>query len=236
MICERCNIEHDGSYGSGRFCSLKCANSRGIRTKEFKAKVRLTRMGISTKFVTLICKNCKDEFNVKSSKRNKQKFCSGSCHISYRNKNNKLSAKHRENISTTRKNGIKSGRIKQTGGYTKWIKYKNIKVQGSYELNTCLILDDWKENKKIKDWEYTNDKFTYIGLDNKNHSYLIDFKIFENDGTFYYLEVKGRVQEKDYLKWQAVRDKGHKLEIWFKRDIENHGAVTQWSYMHRVLV
>lgn len=23
MICENCNIEHDGSYGSGRFCSCK---------------------------------------------------------------------------------------------------------------------------------------------------------------------------------------------------------------------
>lgn len=30
-ICETCGIEHDGSYGSGRFCSLKCA--RGFSTK-----------------------------------------------------------------------------------------------------------------------------------------------------------------------------------------------------------
>lgn len=27
MKCERCNKEHDGSYGSGRFCSSKCARS-----------------------------------------------------------------------------------------------------------------------------------------------------------------------------------------------------------------
>ncbi len=25
MICEHCNGEHDGSFGSGRFCSAKCA-------------------------------------------------------------------------------------------------------------------------------------------------------------------------------------------------------------------
>ena len=24
-ICEYCNKEHDGTYGSGRFCSNKCA-------------------------------------------------------------------------------------------------------------------------------------------------------------------------------------------------------------------
>ena len=28
MECEKCKIEHDGSFGSGRFCSRKCANSR----------------------------------------------------------------------------------------------------------------------------------------------------------------------------------------------------------------
>src|SRR6185369_12463669 len=28
MICEKCKTEHNGSYGSGRFCGRKCANSR----------------------------------------------------------------------------------------------------------------------------------------------------------------------------------------------------------------
>lgn len=27
--CERCNANHEGSYGSGRFCSVICAHSRG---------------------------------------------------------------------------------------------------------------------------------------------------------------------------------------------------------------
>ena len=28
MKCIKCNSEHDGSYGSGKYCSIKCANSR----------------------------------------------------------------------------------------------------------------------------------------------------------------------------------------------------------------
>ena len=28
MLCEKCEIEHDGTYGAGRFCSKKCASSR----------------------------------------------------------------------------------------------------------------------------------------------------------------------------------------------------------------
>lgn len=34
MVCERCHVEHDGSYGSGRFCGVKCArgfSSMGAR-------------------------------------------------------------------------------------------------------------------------------------------------------------------------------------------------------------
>lgn len=27
MICENCGIEHNGNYGSGRFCSSKCSHS-----------------------------------------------------------------------------------------------------------------------------------------------------------------------------------------------------------------
>lgn len=39
MICERCGKEHDGSFGSGRFCSKACANKRA-HSDEWKEKVR----------------------------------------------------------------------------------------------------------------------------------------------------------------------------------------------------
>ena len=40
MICEKCKKEHDGTFGSGRFCSRACANSRthSEATKEKMAK------------------------------------------------------------------------------------------------------------------------------------------------------------------------------------------------------
>ena len=37
MKCENCSKEHDGSYGSGRFCSSKCA--RGFSTKEKRDEI-----------------------------------------------------------------------------------------------------------------------------------------------------------------------------------------------------
>ena len=40
MKCKKCNKDHDGTFGSGMFCSRGCANSRGPRTKEVKEKIR----------------------------------------------------------------------------------------------------------------------------------------------------------------------------------------------------
>lgn len=37
MICENCKTKHDGSYGSGRFCSCKCA--RGFSTKAKRKEI-----------------------------------------------------------------------------------------------------------------------------------------------------------------------------------------------------
>lgn len=37
MVCERCGKDHDGSYGSGRFCSKSCAKSRSF-SKESREK------------------------------------------------------------------------------------------------------------------------------------------------------------------------------------------------------
>jgi len=44
MICENCGKEHDGSFGSGRFCSKSCANSRKLsETTKFKISKSLRK-------------------------------------------------------------------------------------------------------------------------------------------------------------------------------------------------
>lgn len=46
MKCEKCNAEHDGSFGSGRYCSKKCAMSRTFseETKQKKREASINRM------------------------------------------------------------------------------------------------------------------------------------------------------------------------------------------------
>ena len=47
MKCELCNKEHDGSYGSGRFCSEKCARSFSTKSqrKQINQKISKTMSG-----------------------------------------------------------------------------------------------------------------------------------------------------------------------------------------------
>ena len=111
------------------------------------------------------------------------------------------------------------------GGTSEWLTVNTsngvVRVQGTYEERTCKILDKLKENGSISNWEYTKDRYEYIGEDGKLHYYLLDFKIFCGD-HFYYVETKGYVKLKDKLKWGAMRSKGVDLDIWFDNELKEY--------------
>lgn len=217
MNCLKCDCIHDGKFGSGKYCSRKCANSR-IRTQELKDRVSKKQIGKRMlPREERVCLNCDTTFVVKCTAA--KKYCSSKCFnsspASIRIKDTK---KHRDNLSKAIKNHYKEGK-QVSGGRTKWFDYKNIRVQGTYELRTCKILDFWKEQNIILDWEYTNDRFTYSTKEGAESTYLLDFKVFTTDGNFYYLEIKGYIRENDLLKWEAVKELGHNIVIWFLNDI-----------------
>jgi len=128
MVCENCNNEHDGSYGSGRFCCCKCAKAFSTKNKrkEISDKVSRTLLSRSKrksrheKSIKIIqkfsCKYCENP-----TKRRGEKYCSAECH---------QNDKYDEYISKW-KNGEVDGSKSQ--GYTissyvrkyLWKKYEN---------------------------------------------------------------------------------------------------------------
>jgi len=201
------------------FCSRSCANKR-IHSKETKEKISKSLGGQE---YLRKCLYCEKRFITRDKNR---KCCTSICarknNIIYASE--KLKEKIKNNPgwwSKLQKDLYKRGIQRVGGGKTKWYDYKNIRVQGTYELRTCKILDNWKENGKIKNWEYTKDRIEYIGEDSKKHSYLLDFKVFENNNLFYYIETKGYKRDKDDLKWKATRDMGYQLNVWFEEEIIN---------------
>ena len=217
--CENCKKEHEGNYGSGRFCSPGCArgfstkNKRSLINENLKTKIPWNRGDDFGKLKK--CPSCLEDF---VPKRKNRIYCSQKCQNDFLFKGKHRSEETRKLIRDSTLDLYKKGK-RVFGGTTKWFDYNGIRVQGTYELRTCQILDIWKSYNVIKDWEYTKDRVDYIGEDGKKHSYLLDFKVFTNEGFFYYIEVKGYEHSNDPLKWKAVRDKGHKLEVWFEKDI-----------------
>lgn len=53
MVCEKCNKEHDGKYGSGRFCSQLCARSFATASKREEINEKVSqRLGKYGKFIS----------------------------------------------------------------------------------------------------------------------------------------------------------------------------------------
>jgi hypothetical protein len=226
--CQKCGEEFEQQKGLINFCSLSCRNSRKFKVdsinKKKESAIKNWNKGIydfkktgKTLPIEKICMECNKMYLCNPYRKN-QKYCSIKC--------SSTSNERREKMSTIIKEQYNQGK-EVYGGRTKWVEVKTskgiIKVQGSYESSTCLILDRWLLEKKIKDWEYTNDRISYINSNGETSTYILDFKIYDNDG-FYYLETKGRVVDNDYLKWESVRNLGHRLVVWFEHDIKKHGV------------
>lgn len=98
MKCEVCGKEHDGSYGSGRFCSRSCgckysAISRSKDCLNFiKQKVQNSkslskeRKQKEYEATPKVCKNCGKTYYKNWAKTVKSEFCSRECARSYSTK------------------------------------------------------------------------------------------------------------------------------------------------------
>lgn len=105
MKCENCNNEHNGLYGSGRFCSIRCA--RGMATKQKreeinkKVSVAMTGRKLSDSHKKQIeagnnfnrkekiikyCVECNKEMMCRPSEHRK-KYCSTRCWVLHTEKN-----------------------------------------------------------------------------------------------------------------------------------------------------
>jgi hypothetical protein len=106
MICENCGIEHEGNYGSGRFCSSKCARgfSTSKKRKEINNKIS-KKISDKKRFVTKECPVCNESF-IKEWKRRKQKTCSRKC--GYKWLYHKDNPEYKNNKLNARKAGLKS--------------------------------------------------------------------------------------------------------------------------------
>lgn len=241
-ICENCKQEHQGNYGSGRFCSQKCA--RAIASSKSKNKTKLIQCEICGESFQVklrsgekICGSCKDKLNtttiycsncgisfqyVVTRTNHIPTFCSKSCASSFSLKKWYKNATLQQ--KKDRATNIIKNRTIQLGGKTQWYQIETsngmVKVQGTYEVRVVHILQNWKRTGKIKDWEYNNSlRIQYTWEDGSIHYYLPDFKVYPNQTDLHLIQVKGYQKDQDSLKWNETIKQGYTLFVWFQKDI-----------------
>ena len=146
MICENCLNQHDGIYGSGRFCSSICSRSFSTKykRKEINEKISKKLLGTGNKPIVIICKNCNNKFEVKWKFRN-QLFCSNKCSLSNQETKAKISEKKKIECLDI-KERLRLKEIGRIGGFGK----KGITKNGTkYQSNLEKLCFEYLENNKI---------------------------------------------------------------------------------------
>lgn len=177
--CEVCGKDHDGTYGSGRFCSQSCANKIGINIRKNKHKSDTISKILYDKNPKL-CKICGNPIDYHH--RFSRLTCSDAC--------NKILCKISANSENT-KNKIKQSYIEhgtKPGGYRKgsgkgkhgW--YKGFWCDSSWELAFTIYNIDhnikFQRYKGYFEYEYKGEKYKYYP------DYIM------SDGSL--VEIKGR--------------------------------------------
>lgn len=187
--CENCNTVNLGDYGSGRFCSSKCA--RGFSTKEKRLEINKKVSNIMKEKELKKTKNPKSKSskNINKVIEKKLVICV-ICSEHFLSKNNNIYCSKK--CSTFSKNTIKNCKccLKDFSARKKQI-FCSRKCCGKYTQNKLL------ENNTHKGWESRKDKtpswaeqFVIDKLDLLGIEYKRDYKINRFFGDFAFLEKR----------------------------------------------
>jgi hypothetical protein len=212
LFCKLCNKEiciYPRNKKNNNFCSKRCSNK--FNGYLVSAKRKGIKLSEETK------NKLKQYSGTKSSNwkggKPKCKYCGKT--IQYESKTcSKCKCKdwtpeHRKLISTA--TSIKlTGRMPlniqrpgkfanvQRGYYD--INGLNIFLRSKWEANYALYLDFLVKQKLILKWEYESDVFIFDKIKFGTRSYRPDFKIFNNNGSIEYHEIKGWMDKKSMTK------------------------------------
>jgi len=223
MNCEKCGKVHNGTYGSGRFCSKECARSFSTSNKKKETKIlkciccgkevkvgkRASKVRCGdcvTKRHVKKCPTCGKKFN---TTKIKQIYCSCKCSFN----SEKYKHKMREHANR-----------RQLGGHTskKSIYYDRggdkVYLQSSYEYNVAVDLDKhgikWSRPKFLYWTDECGNRHRYypdfylpeynVYLDPKN-DYLIKKDKYKIECVSKQNNVKVIMLDSNQLNWNSIK-------------------------------
>lgn len=121
MNCEYCDQQHEGTYGSGRFCSPQC--SRGFSTRSKRSEINeKIRQKLSLEPYNKTCKGCSVTFKTKTKSK---KFCCHRCSAKFNNTDPAV----KEKLRIARIREIEKGNI----GYGIKTEFEGIRCDSALE-------------------------------------------------------------------------------------------------------
>jgi len=123
--------------------------------------------------------------------------------------NNRLNSKEyrqmlSDRASKLQQTGVMRNRYSNTRIGTYDINGKDYFFRSAWEANYALYLDFLIKQKEIKKWEYEKDTFWFEKIRRGVRSYKPDFKVFNNNGSIEYHEVKGWMDSKSKTKLKRM--------------------------------
>jgi len=82
---------------------------------------------------------------------------------------------------------------------------KRYYMRSNWERNYARVLNLLKENKIIKDWQYEPRKFIFDKISTGTRCYIPDFRVEQDGGGHYWVEVKGYYDKKSKTKLARMR-------------------------------
>ena len=207
--CRYCGIEYTKSkkfslsqWSNSKYCSSECAgkakkiNDGMNKNTRHRRKIGMYKQGTPEWLnrIKVTTKNAmyKPEINMKLRKKRSPLTLQRRIEIS-----NSLVGKLPKNmISSGAYPNIQRGNYENSKG-TMYFRSK-------WEANYALYLDFLVKQKQIKGWDFEKDTFIFESILFGTRSYLPDFKIYNNDGSFEYHEVKGYMDGRSKTKLRRM--------------------------------
>ena len=212
MICENCNCEHDGSYGSGRFCSCKCA--RGFSTREKRVEITRKRTEANkgrspwNKLPDKFCKDCGSKIRKRSTS-----FLCKKCAPKYNNilieKRNNLSNAAKKNVREGRHQGWKTRNISSYPEifFKRVVENNNLKYKFNHPVSKkSLGVDDC--SSYFLDFYFEELKLD-LEIDGKQHNY--EDRIESDKERDSLLIENGYIVYR--IKWKSINNENGKAYI-----------------------
>jgi hypothetical protein len=105
---------------------------------------------------------------------------------------------------------------------------KRFFLRSKWERNIACYLDYLVAHEAIKDWDYEADTYWFDGVKRGTNSYKPDFKVFNNDGSFEYWEVKGQMDSKSATKLKRMQKYHPSIKVVLIRAAE-YAAIKKWA-------